>query len=284
MVFIPPSWTESAHFRLISCWKYALPSGSFHIGRGYYYHLSLYSCIIALRFFLAMVQKKQEMLVIHTRFDDLSQFDFEQGETIELSGNIDTEQYSNLQYFSTREEFEDRISTLIDRARKTDLNTIYGTIKIKESFIDGEHSSIDSIDDAIARFEDVLIRNIRVHRKYTPPVGSERKKRKSDKLDNNNFGENFDLACRAPTTPDNPDMLNFILYDCGYGDALKKIKKFEDVAQDLGLRARVEIFQYTKQPIWARNTKPKFLPLRPRDGKTEIVKRLHLFFVRLGLF
>ena len=86
-----------------------------------------------------MVQKKQEMLVIHTRFDDLSQFDFEQGETIELSGNIDTEQYSNLQYFSTREEFEDRISTLIDRARKTDLNTIYGTIKIKESFIDGEH-------------------------------------------------------------------------------------------------------------------------------------------------
>ena len=35
MVFIPPSWTESAHFRLISCWKYALPSGSFHIGRGY---------------------------------------------------------------------------------------------------------------------------------------------------------------------------------------------------------------------------------------------------------
>lgn len=94
-------------------------------------------------------------------------------------------------------------------ASKTDLNTVYGTIKIFGNIIDGEHSSIDSIDDAIARFEDVRRRNIRVHRKYIPPVGSVREKRKSDKLGNNNIRENFDLACRALITPDNPDMPNF---------------------------------------------------------------------------
>jgi hypothetical protein len=218
------------------------------------------------------------------RCDDLSPIDFGQDETIELTGNIDTEKYSNLQYFSTGTKFKNSISALIDRANKTDLNTIYGTIKIKENYFDEKNSPIDFVDDAIAKFEDIFIRNIRVQRKYTPPPASERNKRKSDKPDNNTIKGDFDLASRAPTTLDNPDMLNFMLYDCGYDDALKKFKKIEGIAEELGLSVRVQIFHCTHQTIWSRKTKPRFLPLRPRDGKTKLGKRLNLFLFKYGLF
>jgi hypothetical protein len=247
----------------------------------YIYHLSLLSSTITIRLSWTAVQKRQKMLV---RFDNLSPFDFGQDETIELTGNLDTEKYSNLQYFSTGAKFKNCISTLIDRANKTDLNTIYGTIKIKENYFGEKNSPIDSVDDAIAKFEDVFIRNIRVQRKYSPPPGSERNKRKSDKPDNKTISGNFDLASRAPTTLDNPDMLNFMLYDCSYDEALKKFKKFEGFAEELGLSVRFQIFHYTHQTIWSRKSKPRFLPLRPRDGKTKLGKRLYLFLFKCGLF
>ena len=180
---------------------------------------------------------------------DLSHIDFAQGEKIELIGYIDTKRYSNFQYFSTRAEFENRLSALMGWARKANPRTIYGIVTINKNVVAGENLSTDSIEDAIAGFEDIFIRSIRVPRKYIPPVGSEGEKRKSDNPDYKNIRGNFDLAYRTPGRARNPHMLEFVLYDCGYKNLLKKIKTFEEFAEGLGLRIKVEFSRCTGQKL-----------------------------------
>jgi len=178
---------------------------------------------------------------------DFSQIDFSQGEKIEMTGKIDPAQYTNFQYFSSREEFEDRLSALMSWAGKSNPNTMYGIVSISKNIPDQNKNSIDSVEEAIAAFEDFFIKNIRVPRKYTPPVASDCKRRKSDNPGYKNIRGNFDLVCRTPSTEENPHMIEFVLYDCGYYNVRKKIKTFKKFARNLGLSIEIEISRCERQ-------------------------------------
>ena len=64
---------------------------------------------------------------------DLSQVDHEQSNEIELAGDNNPPQ---IEYFSTRTEFKNRLSALMSLASKSRTNLIHGTITVKEEFFD----------------------------------------------------------------------------------------------------------------------------------------------------
>ncbi len=180
---------------------------------------------------------------------DFSKVDFEGAEKIELTGGEDTSRYSNLQYFSTREEFEDRLNALMSWTSKANLSTIYGIITIRDEFLEVDNEYLERAQNAITRFEDFFVKNIRVPRKYTPPPAHGGNKRKSDDPGYKNIRGNFDLVCRTPSSHNNPHMLEFVLYDCGYQDALKKLERFKKFAKELSLILEIEISHYTGQKL-----------------------------------
>jgi len=171
---------------------------------------------------------------------DFSDVDFEQAEQIELTGQPDI----NFQYFSTREEFEDRLNALMGFASKTNLSTIYGIIALKVDHHDVESTGSGSAEDKVTRFTNIFIRSLRVPRKFIPPNRIDSERRKSDQPEYTNIRGNFDLACRTLPTKNNPHLLEFVLYDCRYEDAIKKMEGFKESARDLGLSIEVEIGHY----------------------------------------
>lgn len=178
---------------------------------------------------------------------DLSQIDFDQGEEIELTANAEISPHSNLQYFSTREEFEMRLNALMTWNTTTINSTIYGVLTIKHESLGLNTTSFDQQQDATSRFEKFFVKNIRVPRKYTPPTLKKRKRRRADLSNYKKVNGNFDLVCRTPAEEKNPHILEFVLYDCGYRNAQKKIKVFEKYARELKLTIDIELSRYTGQ-------------------------------------
>ena len=99
---------------------------------------------------------------------------------IELTGDSIQERS---QYFSTRIEFRTRLSALKSLSSLSKTNLIYGTITVKEKYLDQEDLSRDWADDAIANLEDLFIKNVRVPRKYVRPESDTFNKRESDRPD-----------------------------------------------------------------------------------------------------
>jgi len=176
---------------------------------------------------------------------DLSQIDFEQGEKIELLGDPEISQNSHLQYFSNRIEFKNRLNALMTWNNKVNLRIIYGILTIKQAKIERNNTPLAQQQDVTAKFENFFVKNIRVPRKYYPPTLIEQGRRKSDDPDYCHIRGNFDLVCRTPAEGENPHILEFVLYDCGYKDALKKIKILEKYALDLQLTIEAQISYYT---------------------------------------
>lgn len=185
---------------------------------------------------------KNSTRVAKNKGTDLSHIDFEMGEKIELTGS---DASSRLQYFCTRAEFRSRLEALLRWASNNKPSIVYGTVTINEDFLDVGDPSIDSAEGAIAKFEDFFVRNIRVPRKYMPPGETSSKKRKTDNPSYKDIKGNFDLVRRVPSTINKPHMLEFILYECGLHSALKKTKKFEDFARDVGLNVKVQVSLYS---------------------------------------
>ena len=118
---------------------------------------------------------------------------------------------------------------------------IYGTISIDEQLLDGENLAIDHVEETIGEFENAFINYIRVPRKYVPPAKNNSRKRKSDKTGYTGLSGNFDMARRIRSTSDMPRMIRFIMYYCDLATARKKAKALKKLAQDLGLRIRVDV-------------------------------------------
>ena len=192
-----------------------------------------------------MKQAKNSTRAAKHKGADLSHIDFEKGEQIELTGTIDS---SSLQYFCTRAEFRSRLDALLHWASNSNPSIVYGTVTIKEDFLDVGDPLIDSAESAIAKFEDFFVKNIRVPRKYEPPPGGS-KNRKSDNPNYKELKGNFDLVRRVPSTINKPQMLEFILYECPQQSALIKGKKFEAFAREIGLNVQVQVSLYNGQML-----------------------------------
>ena len=177
---------------------------------------------------------------------DLSHIDFEKGERIELSGVSDE---SHSQYFCTRAEFQSRLNALLHWASNSNPSIVYGTITINEDFLDTGDPLIDSAENAIAKFEEFFVKNIRVPRKYAPPGESSSKNRKTDQPGYKDIKGNFDLVRRVPSTISRPNMLEFILYECSVPSAMKKAQKFKDYAREVGLSIKVQVSLYKGQTL-----------------------------------
>lgn len=174
---------------------------------------------------------------------DLTDIDFAGAERIEISGDLGRLTYSNLQYFSDRKEFEDRLGALMSWADKAGLSTIYGIISIKTVRSAENVWSSGASREAIAQFESFFVKNIRVPKKFTPPG---KQQRRSDGGGHGSIKGNFDLVCRTPSKRNNPHLLEFVLFDCEYEDAAGKVESFKEFAHDLQLNIECEIRQYNK--------------------------------------
>lgn len=137
------------------------------------------------------------------------------------------------QYFCSRGEFENRLTTLVRLASQTRVRLIYGTISIDEQFLEGENLAKDHLEETMVEFENAFINYIRVPRKYVPPAKNISRKRKSDATGYTGLSGNFDMARGTPSTTNKPRMIEFIMYDCDPATARKKAKALKNLAQPL---------------------------------------------------